>query len=161
MPLTRTPRHIARLGLAVLTILALLFATGCPSDDTDEPAATPTPTTAAPTTTTTVTPTVEPTPTPAPEPRFSGTDGRSLYGQACSVCHGQALEGTNAGPTFLNRIYAPGHHADISFMFAIERGVRAHHWNFGNMAPVEGLSQEQVLAIIAFIREQQREAGIE
>ena len=77
------------------------------------------------------------------------------------MCHGQALEGTNAGPTFLNRIYAPGHHADISFMFAIERGVRAHHWNFGNMVPVEGLSQEQVLAIIAFIREEQRAAGIE
>ncbi len=161
MPLTRTPRHIARLGLAVLTILVLLFTTGCPGDDTAEPVATPAPTTAAPTTTTTATPTAEPTPTPAPEPRFSGTDGRSLYGQACSVCHGQALEGTNAGPTFLNRVYAPGHHADISFMFAIERGVRAHHWNFGNMAPVEGLSQEQVLAIIAFIREQQREAGIE
>ena len=157
MPLTRTPRHIARLGLAVLTVLALLFATGCSGDDTGGPATTPTPT-AAPATTT---PTAEPTPTPPPEPRFSGTDGRSLYGQACSVCHGQALEGTNAGPTFLNRIYAPGHHADISFMFAIERGVRAHHWNFGNMAPVEGLSQEQVLAIIAFIREEQRAAGIE
>ena len=157
MPLTRTPRHIARLGLAVLTVLALLFTTGCSGDDTGGPATTPTPT-AAPATTT---PTAEPTPTPPPEPRFSGTDGRSLYGQACSVCHGQALEGTNAGPTFLNRIYAPGHHADISFMFAIERGVRAHHWNFGNMAPVEGLSQEQVLAIIAFIREEQRAAGIE
>ena len=157
MPLTRTPRQIARLGLAVLTVLALLFTTACSGDDTGEPATTPTPT-AAPATTT---PTAEPTPTPPPEPRFSGTDGRSLYGQACSVCHGQALEGTNAGPTFLNRIYAPGHHADISFMFAIERGVRAHHWNFGNMAPVEGLSQEQVLAIIAFIREEQRAAGIE
>ena len=147
MPLTRTPRPIARLGLAVLTVLALLFTTACSGDDTGGPA--------------TTTPTAEPTPTPPPEPRFSGTDGRALYGQACSVCHGQALEGTNAGPTFLNRIYASGHHADISFMFAIERGVRAHHWNFGNMAPVEGLSQEQVLAIIAFIREEQRAAGIE
>jgi mono/diheme cytochrome c family protein len=96
-----------------------------------------------------------------PESRFTGTDGRSLYGQACAVCHGQSLEGTNAGPTFLDRIYAPGHHADISFIFAVERGVRAHHWNFGNMAPVEGLTHEQVLAIIAFIREQQRAAGIE
>jgi len=161
VPLTRTPKHIARLGLAVLTAAVLFLATACPGDDADPPESTPTPTTAAPTTTTTATPTAEPTPTPPPEPRFSGTDGRSLYGQACSVCHGQALEGTNAGPTFLNRVYAPGHHADISFMFAIERGVRAHHWNFGNMAPVEGLSQEQVLAIIAFIREQQRDAGIE
>ena len=141
------PEHLVR-GLVALGAALVLAGSACTARSG---ATSPTPRATPPT----------PAPTPPPEPRFSGTDGRSLYGQACSVCHGQALEGTNAGPTFLNRIYAPGHHADISFMFAIERGVRAHHWNFGNMAPVEGLSQEQVLAIIAFIREEQRAAGIE
>ena len=148
MPRDWKPRRIAPAAVAALAAVVLLLATACTGGDDDA---------AAPT----ATPTAEPTQTPAPESRFSGVDGRSLYGQACSVCHGQALEGTNAGPTFLNRVYAPGHHADISFMFAIERGVRSHHWNFGNMAPVDGLTQEQVLAIIGFIREQQREAGIE
>ena len=159
MPLTWKPRHLAPAGVAALAAVVLFLATACPGNDEETPAPSTT-TTATATSIATATPTAEPTST-TPESRFSGVDGRSLYGQACSVCHGQALEGTNAGPTFLNRIYAPGHHADISFMFAIERGVRSHHWNFGNMAPVEGLTQEQVLAIIGFIREQQREAGIE
>lgn len=152
---TSNPKRAVRAVVAALAVAVLFLATACPSDEaTPDPTSTPT---AAPTT--------EATPTPTPDaptaPRFSGTDGRELYGQACAACHGQALEGTNAGPTFLNRIYAPGHHADISFIFAVERGVRAHHWNFGNMPPVEGLEHEQALAIIAFIREQQAAAGIE
>ncbi len=155
MPI-RTPRRTTLLGIAGLAAAVLVIAAACAGEDPEPPDSTPSP--PAPSTST---PTAEPTPTAVPESRFSGTDGRSLYGQACAVCHGQNLEGTNAGPTFLNRIYAPGHHADISFIFAVERGVRAHHWNFGNMAPVEGLTHEQVLAIIAFIREQQQAAGIE
>ena len=150
---TSNPKRIVRAGAAALAAAVLGLCVACTGDDgAPDPATTPT-----------VAATIEATPTPdAPAaPRFSGTDGRSLYGQACAVCHGQALEGTNAGPTFLSRIYAPGHHADISFIFAVERGVRAHHWDFGNMAPVEGLEHEQVLAIIAFIREQQAAAGIE
>ena len=163
MPLNWNPRRIAPAGVAALAAVVLFLATACPGDDADTPASAPdsTATHTMTTSTATATPAVESTSTSTSESRFSGVDGRALYGQACSACHGQALEGTNSGPTFLNRIYAPGHHADISFMFAIERGVRAHHWNFGNMAPVEGLTQEQVLAIIGFIREQQREAGIE
>lgn len=155
MPI-RTPRRTTSLGIAGLVVAVLVLAAACAGEDPETPTATPSP--PAPSTST---PTAEPTPTGTPETGFSGTDGRSLYGQACAVCHGQSLEGTNAGPTFLNRIYAPGHHADISFIFAVERGVRAHHWNFGNMAPVEGLTHEQVLAIIAFIREQQRAVGIQ
>ncbi|MYD65701.1 MAG: cytochrome c [Chloroflexi bacterium] len=155
---TSNPRRLRRACLAALAAAVLALVVACTGDER-APDPTETPTVAA---TTEATPTPTPTSTSPPTvPRFSGTDGRALYGQACAVCHGQALEGTNAGPTFLNRIYAPGHHADISFIFAVERGVRAHHWDFGNMAPVEGLEHEQVLAIIAFIREQQRAAGIE
>lgn len=146
------PGRSAWAGVAALACLALLLATACRSGDT-EPLA-PVPTVAA-------SPTAGAAAPPATPSRFSGVNGRALYGQACSACHGAALQGTNAGPTFLSRIYAPGHHADISFMFAVERGVQAHHWTFGNMPPVEGLTNEQVLAIIAFIRAQQREAGIE
>ena len=153
---TSNPTYLRPASVAALAVAVLLLAAACTTDEAEAPTPPATPTVAA---------TAEATPTSTPAaptaPRFSGTDGRELYGQACAVCHGQALEGTNAGPTFLDRIYAPGHHADISFIFAVERGVRAHHWNFGNMAPVEGLEHEQVLAIIAFIREQQRAAGIE
>ena len=97
---------------------------------------------------------------PAPTP-FAGSDGATLYTQACAGCHGADLRGTDKGPPFLDAIYRPGHHADVSFHLAIRSGARAHHWNFGDMSPVEGLTDEQVAAIVAFVRAQQREAGIE
>lgn len=92
---------------------------------------------------------------------FAGSDGANLYSQACARCHGADLRGTNQGPPFLDAIYRPGHHADGAFLFAVRGGSRAHHWNFGNMPPIPGLTDEQVGAITGFVREQQRAAGIE
>jgi mono/diheme cytochrome c family protein len=97
----------------------------------------------------------------APAPTFTGLDGASLYGQACASCHGVELTGTDSGPPFLNAIYRPGHHGDASFLLAVRRGARAHHWNFGDMPPIEGLSDEQVAAILEFVRMRQVDAGIE
>ena len=92
---------------------------------------------------------------------FEGTDGASLFAQACAGCHGADLTGTDKGPPFLHAFYVPGHHGDAAFFLATQRGVRSHHWNFGDMPPVEGITQEQVTAIVAFVREQQRAVGIE
>jgi mono/diheme cytochrome c family protein len=92
---------------------------------------------------------------------FTGSDGAELYAQACASCHGAELDGTDQGPPFLDAIYRPGHHADPAFFLAAKRGARAHHWNFGNMPPVEGISEQQIDAIVAFVRTRQREAGIE
>jgi hypothetical protein len=39
--------------------------------------------------------------------------------------------------------------------------VPAHHWNFGDMPPVEGLSSAQVDAIIGYVREVQQREGFE
>ena len=44
----------------------------------------------------------------------------------------------------------PGHHGDGSFHQAVARGVRAHHWRFGDMPPVEGLSRRDVAGIVAY-----------
>ena len=92
---------------------------------------------------------------------FTGSDGAELYAQACATCHGADLTGTDKGPPFLDAIYRPGHHADPAFFLAAKRGARAHHWNFGDMPPVEGISDQQIDAIVAFVRTRQREAGIE
>lgn len=93
--------------------------------------------------------------------RFTGTDGAQLYAQACARCHGETLTGTNQGPPFLDRVYEPGHHADAAFLLAVRNGARAHHWDFGDMPPVPGLNDAQVTAIVAFVRAQQRAAGID
>lgn len=92
---------------------------------------------------------------------FTGLDGASLYAQACASCHGAALAGTESGPPLLDAVYERGHHADAAFLLAVRRGVRRHHWNFGNMPPIEGLNDEQVAAIVDFVRGRQAAAGIE
>ncbi|MCR4286554.1 MAG: cytochrome c [Deltaproteobacteria bacterium] len=87
-------------------------------------------------------------------------DGAALFNSRCSKCHGLKGVGTDKGPPLVHKIYEPNHHADMSFYWAAERGVRAHHWGFGDMPPVEGVSKDDVSAIIKYIRGLQKEAGI-
>ena len=86
--------------------------------------------------------------------------GAQLYAASCAVCHGTNLRGTNAGPPFLNVIYAPNHHADEAFQRAVADGVVPHHWNFGTMAPVPGLTRQDVALIVQYVRSEQEAAGI-
>ena len=76
------------------------------------------------------------------------------------MCHGENATGTEQGPPLVHKIYEPGHHADASFYRAVERGVRSHHWPFGNMPPIPGVSRKDVTRILAFVRELQRANGI-
>ncbi len=88
--------------------------------------------------------------------------GETLYRQACARCHGNDLErGGRGGPPLVHRIYRPDHHADVMFHVAIQRGVRPHHWRFGPMPPIPGINPEETAHIIAYVRQQQRLAGIE
>lgn len=87
--------------------------------------------------------------------------GEELFQANCAECHGADLRGTDSGPSFLSSVYNPNHHTDESFRRAVELGVAQHHWRFGNMEPVVGLSEEDVGSIIAFVREQQRVLGFE
>ena len=87
-------------------------------------------------------------------------DGRGLYGANCATCHGADLKGTAKGPPFLDAIYRPGHHSDASFLVAVRSGVKPHHWNFGSMAPIDGFTDAQVAAIVAFVRAEQQAVGL-
>ncbi|MFA9430954.1 cytochrome c [Egicoccus sp. AB-alg2] len=87
--------------------------------------------------------------------------GEQLFAAHCAVCHGSAGQGTASGPPLVHEIYEPGHHSDASFHLAVNQGVRAHHWNFGDMPPIPGLSSGEVDDIVAWVRQQQRAAGIE
>ena len=90
----------------------------------------------------------------------TGADGASLYARTCAACHGADLGGTDSGPPFLSPIYLPDHHPDESFRRAVAQGVAPHHWDFGPMPPQSGLTDDDVTAIIAFIRSEQEAAGI-
>lgn len=86
--------------------------------------------------------------------------GEAAYEANCASCHGVRATGTAFGPPLVHIVYEPGHHADIAFHYAAERGVRAHHWGFGDMPAVPAVTRDDVTAIIAYVRFLQREAGI-
>jgi mono/diheme cytochrome c family protein len=88
-------------------------------------------------------------------------EGDVLYRASCAACHGSDLRGTEFGPSQLSVVYQPGHHSDESYMSAMTNGVPAHHWDFGDMAPISGLTQDDMDRIIAFVRENQRIEGFE
>ncbi|MCB1406038.1 MAG: c-type cytochrome [Rhodobacteraceae bacterium] len=87
--------------------------------------------------------------------------GAPLFAAACATCHGENAVGRDGrGPPLIHRIYEPSHHGDEAFQIAVAQGVRAHHWPFGNMAPVEGLTRGDVSMIVAYIRAVQQANGI-
>jgi len=87
--------------------------------------------------------------------------GRKTYDANCASCHGPNAAGRDGiGPPLVHVFYEPGHHGDESFQRAVAHGVRAHHWRFGDMPPVEGLGRHDVATIVAYIRELQRANGI-
>ena len=139
-------RRSLRTGLIAIVCLLLTVgaATACGSDET-----------AAPSIDTEQSATAQQE--VVPEPAISGQE---LFSNNCSRCHGANLRGTNVGPSLLHEYYEPNHHSNASFVIAVLRGVRQHHWDFGNMPAVEGLDIEEVHAVICFIREAQVEDGL-
>lgn len=92
----------------------------------------------------------------------SGLDrGADVYAESCASCHGADLRGTDKGPSHLSIVYEPNHHPDESFRRAIALGAPQHHWDFGDMPPVDGLSDDDVEAVIAFVRAEQDRQGFE
>jgi len=100
---------------------------------------------------------------PVAEPATLSTlasTGKVLFKANCAGCHGPKADGTDQGPPFVNDIYNPGHHPDAAFLSAAKNGVRAHHWRFGNMPPVEGITEAEIVAIVKYVRELQEANGI-
>ena len=93
-------------------------------------------------------------------PLTTAMRGEKPFNAKCAVCHGQHAAGTPQGPPLVHRYYEPGHHSDMAFVLAVRRGVRAHHWRFGNMAPVPGVSDTELRDIIHYVRALQRANGI-
>jgi mono/diheme cytochrome c family protein len=59
--------------------------------------------------------------------------GEAKFNTNCARCHGQQATGTAQGPPLVHKIYEPNHHGDFAFQRAAANGVRAHHWQFGDM----------------------------
>ncbi len=87
--------------------------------------------------------------------------GRAAYDRLCAQCHGPHGGGSSTGPALVHSVYRPAHHADVAFKLAVRRGVRAHHWRFGDMPPQGDIGADDLEAIVQYIRELQRANGIE
>ena len=86
--------------------------------------------------------------------------GKSLFSRNCMRCHGPEAKGTRIGPPLVHKYYEPSHHGDGAFFLAVTRGVKSHHWKFGDMQPVPGVAPEEVALIVQYVRWLQRKAGI-
>ncbi len=131
-------RHVCALGVGVLLLV------GCTDDGTGDSADAT-------------------SPPSAPQGTVSGDGqlphGAAVYAASCASCHGADLRGTEEGPSHLSIVYEPNHHSDESFRRAIANGAPAHHFDFGDMPPVPGLTDEDVEAVIAFVRAEQTRQG--
>ena len=127
-------------SVLVLTAIAACNAEPTPAPDTPIPTDTSAP--------------------PGPELSNSALMGKEVFDTNCALCHGADVMGTATGPPLIDRIYEPGHHNDFSIRSAVRNGVPAHHWWFGNMPPVPGVSDAAVDNIICYIRELQLANGI-
>ena len=93
---------------------------------------------------------------PSPDFRADIFRGEKNYQESCARCHGTNLVGTDKGPSLLDDVYKPSHHADLSFFYAVKNGVRQHHWKFGDMPIITGVSPERTSDIVAYVRHMQR-----
>lgn len=87
--------------------------------------------------------------------------GQKAYETKCAVCHATNGAGQQGvAPPLIHKIYEPSHHGDEAFQRAAALGVKSHHWPFGDMPPVDGLTRADVKMIVTYIREVQRHNGI-
>ena len=135
---TLTALSLARLPMILLLTMCLLAATACSGAETPAGGDAQSPASIPP----------------------SFVAGETLFNANCALCHGEGAVGTQSGPPLIHRVYEPGHHPDFAFHNAVNKGVAAHHWPYGDMPPVPGLSAGDVESIICYVRELQRAEGI-
>lgn len=87
--------------------------------------------------------------------------GKTAYQAKCANCHGDNAAGKHGvGPPLVHKVYEPSHHGDEAFQRAAALGVRGHHWPFGDMPPIKGVTRADVTMIVAYVRDLQRFNGI-
>jgi mono/diheme cytochrome c family protein len=87
----------------------------------------------------------EATETPSPA-TGDATNGETLYGGSCAVCHGPAGEGTSIAPDPINDEDLLAELSDEDLITVMREGVE------GKMPAQSGLDDEELLDLVAFLR---------
>lgn len=85
-------------------------------------------------------------------PRTELERGEANYGATCAQCHGADLAGTDRGPSLLEPIYGPEQLTDEAFADAVRNGVEERLWEFGPMPANGAITDDQIDAILTFVR---------
>jgi mono/diheme cytochrome c family protein len=91
----------------------------------------------------------------ADSPRTALERGGAIYRANCAQCHGADLAGTDRGPSLLDPIYGPTQLDDAEFADAIRNGVEERLWEFGPMPGNGAITDDQIDAILTFVRARQ------
>ncbi len=85
-------------------------------------------------------------------PRTTLERGEAIYGANCAQCHGGDLAGTDSGPPLLDPVYGVAQLSDDEFAGAIRNGVDEDRWAFGPMPANGAITDDQIEAILTFVR---------
>jgi mono/diheme cytochrome c family protein len=88
-------------------------------------------------------------------PRTALDRGEGIYQANCAQCHGGDVAGSARGPSLLDPIYGPEQLTDAEFADAITNVVDEQRWDFGAMPANGSITDEQIAAILTFVRTQQ------
>jgi len=83
--------------------------------------------------------------------------GATALRKVLQQLYGLQLTGSDKGPPLLHPFYKPSHHGDQSFYRAALQGVQQHHWEFGNMPPVEGMTAKKMDSLVPYVRYNQQQ----
>ena len=81
--------------------------------------------------------------------------GQAIYGANCAQCHGGDLAGTDRGPSLFEPISGPAQLTDDEFADVVRNGVDEERWEFGPMPGNGAITDEQIDAILTYVRARQ------
>ena len=88
--------------------------------------------------------------------------GRTVINTQCAECHGvDGTGGSAKGPPILHPMYRRAVYPDHHFKKMVREGKREKNWRFGPMPAFPDISDRDIDAVIAFVREVQIATHVE
>lgn len=88
--------------------------------------------------------------------------GRKVINARCAECHGvDGTGGSKKGPPMLHPMYREAVYPDYHFKRVVREGKAEKNWRFGPMPAIPDISDDDLDAVVAFVREVQKATNVE